>query len=146
MIASSRSSTIFIDKIKSKYSVCQSFILASDSIPNSNYQDNDYEDEDESHENRNQGLEPGFQHNLSFLLDKVDNLLQKFDQKIENQTATRENFSDDSSSVIDLILFIALGILLIFLLDTFFRLGKYSSHQTPPTGYFPTAQNNVYRQ
>ena len=36
MIASSRSSTIFIDKIKSKYSVCQSSKLALCFIPNSN--------------------------------------------------------------------------------------------------------------
>jgi len=35
VIASSRSSTIFIDKIKSKYSVCQSSTLASYFNPNS---------------------------------------------------------------------------------------------------------------
>jgi len=35
VIAASRSSTIFIDKIKSKYSVCQSSALASYVNPNS---------------------------------------------------------------------------------------------------------------
>lgn len=52
------------------------------------------------------------EHNLSFLIEKINTLIDKFDNKGENNN-------------MNVILFVLTGIFIIFVLDSIFRFGKY---------------------
>lgn len=86
-----------------------------------NYQEDNYEEEEIINQDKIQRIPKQEEetsnlyksdHNLSFLLDKINILIDKFDNKGENNNT-------------NVVLFVLTGIFIIFVLDSVFKFGKY---------------------
>jgi hypothetical protein len=86
-----------------------------------NYQEDNYEEEEIMDQGKSQRSPQQVEettnlyksdHNLSFLLDKINILIDKFDNRGENNNT-------------NVVLFVLTGIFIIFVLDSVFKFGKY---------------------